>query len=91
MASLPARPMSLAAAIRDGKTTFEEIGGQDAYFGNPAAATAEEGETTTAVLGGILAEANHVKHGLVETLGWNGEPGQEPPGPEAPAQVPQRS
>jgi creatinine amidohydrolase len=57
MASLPARATSLAAAIRDGATTFEEIGGHDAYFGDPAAATAAEGEATIAVLGAILEEA----------------------------------
>lgn len=63
MASLPARPASLAAAIRDGKTTFEEVGGHDAYFGDPAAATAAEGEATIGVLGAILEEA------VVELLG----------------------
>lgn len=57
MAALEPRPISLSEAIRDGKTSFEEIGGVDAYFGDPAAATAEEGERTIAALGAILAKA----------------------------------
>lgn len=54
---LPANPRSLSTAIRDGLGSFEEAGGPDAYFGDPAAATAEEGRETLAVLGGILAES----------------------------------
>ena len=57
MAALEPLPVSLSQAIREGRTTFEEIGGEEAYFGDPAAATAEEGEETIAVLGTILAEA----------------------------------
>lgn len=56
-ASLEPNPMSLVDAIRDGRTTFEEAGGADAYFGWPAQATAEEGRTTIATLGLLLAEA----------------------------------
>jgi creatinine amidohydrolase len=37
-------PVNLAHAMRDGKRTFEEAGAPAAYFGDPAAATAEEGE-----------------------------------------------
>jgi creatinine amidohydrolase len=48
---------SLSAAIQEGKRTFREVGGERAYFGDPAAATAEEGEATVAELGRILAEA----------------------------------
>ena len=55
--SLPPNPASLSAAIRAGKSTFAEAGGPEAYFGNPAAATREEGEETIEVLGGILEEA----------------------------------
>jgi creatinine amidohydrolase len=55
--ALPANPASLAAAIRDGKRTFEEAGGARAYFGWPADATAEEGRATVETLGGILADA----------------------------------
>jgi creatinine amidohydrolase len=56
-AGLPPNPVSLARAIREGKGTFEEAGGPRAYFGDPAAATAEEGRRTLEVLGEILAEA----------------------------------
>lgn len=54
---LPANPASLSMAIRDGLETFEQAGGPRAYFGDPAAATAAEGEETVAVLGRILEEA----------------------------------
>jgi creatinine amidohydrolase len=54
---LPANPASLSRAIRRGLGTFEEAGGPQAYFGDPAAATAAEGEETVAVLGAILEEA----------------------------------
>lgn len=50
-------PFSLSTAIRAGKRTFEEVGGDRAYFGEPAAATAAEGATTVAELGRILEEA----------------------------------
>lgn len=56
-ATLPANPVSLSAAIRDGKASFEEAGGSEAYFGDPAAATPEEGERTVEALGAILADA----------------------------------
>ncbi len=55
--ALPANPESLARAIWKGFKTFEEAGGTDAYFGDPAAATAAEGERTIAALGEILEEA----------------------------------
>jgi creatinine amidohydrolase len=48
---------SLSDAIHAGKRSFEEVGGDRAYFGDPAAATAEEGEATIAELGRILEEA----------------------------------
>ena len=54
---LAANPASLSSAIREGRTGFAEAGGPRAYFGDPAAATAEEGRATIAVLGEILAEA----------------------------------
>jgi creatinine amidohydrolase len=38
-------PIDLAAAMRRGARTFEEAGAADAYFGDPAAATVEEGES----------------------------------------------
>ena len=39
------------------RTGFEEAGGERAYFGLPAQASAEEGKNTIAELGSILAEA----------------------------------
>lgn len=54
---LSPNPASLVTAIQQGKKSFEEAGGPLAYFGDPAAANAEEGEHTVAVLGEILAEA----------------------------------
>ena len=49
--------VSIAQAIRAGQRTFEEAGGPEAYFGDPGAATAEEGRETIGVLGEILAES----------------------------------
>ena len=60
-------PRSLAAAIAEGKRTFEEAGGPRAYFGDPAAATAAEGRETIVVLGAILADA------VVAALGGGAE------------------
>lgn len=37
-------PVDLGRAIREGARNFREIGGDRAYFGDPAAATVEEGE-----------------------------------------------
>ena len=54
---LPEVPASLSAAIRDGAATFEDAGAGDAYCGDPAAATREEGESTVAVLGQIVVDA----------------------------------
>ena len=54
---LPANPASLSRAIRAGKTTFEEAGVAEAYCGEPAAATAEEGSETVEALAGIVVEA----------------------------------
>jgi creatinine amidohydrolase len=36
--------IDLARAMQEGKRTFVEAGAPEAYFGDPAAATAEEGE-----------------------------------------------
>ena len=55
--ALPGNPVSLSAAMRAGKANFEEAGVVEAYCGEPAAATAEEGEKTVEVLGGIVVEA----------------------------------
>jgi creatinine amidohydrolase len=37
------KPIDLARAMKEGKQTFVEAGAPEAYFGNPAAATVEEG------------------------------------------------
>ena len=54
---LAPNPESLSRAIWKGLKSFEEAGGPEAYFGDPAAATATEGEATIAVLGEILEAA----------------------------------
>ena len=54
--SLP--PMDgLAAALKKGAKTFAEAGGEDAYFGDPTAANADQGEATFEALSGILGLA----------------------------------
>lgn len=50
-------PASLSDAIRDGKASFREAGGERAYFGWPADASRHEGEATFATLAEILVEA----------------------------------
>lgn len=55
--SLAPNPTSLSEAIKAGKRTFAEAGGARAYFGDPAAASAEEGRRTIEVLGQILEDA----------------------------------
>lgn len=57
MTDLADNPMSLSEAIRAGRTSFEAAGGDQAYFGYPREASAEEGNATIATLGGILCEA----------------------------------
>ena len=56
-ARLAPNPVSLSRAIAEGRSSFEESDGPQAYFGDPAAATADEGERTIAELGAILEEA----------------------------------
>jgi creatinine amidohydrolase len=52
--SLP--PMDgLMPALKKGAKTFAEAGGEDAYFGDPTAASVEEGEALYAHLADILA------------------------------------
>lgn len=70
--TLPANPQSLSRAIRNGLTTFEQAGGPRAYFGDPAAATAEEGRERIAELGRILEEA------VLEAVGAAAAADQEP-------------
>jgi creatinine amidohydrolase len=56
-ATLPANPTSLSRAIREGKKTFLDAGGRNAYFGDPAAASAVEGEHLYRELAAIFADA----------------------------------
>lgn len=57
MRTLSANPASLVDAIRQGLADFESAGGPRAYFGDPAAATAEEGAATIDTLGEMLEQA----------------------------------
>lgn len=57
MRSLPANNISLSAAIEEGKTSFREAGGEMAYFGCPAEASADEGNATYHTLAEMLVEA----------------------------------
>lgn len=54
---LPSHPVSLSQAIRAGLRSFEEAGLPDAYCGDPAAASAEEGTELIEILGEALYEA----------------------------------
>ncbi len=56
MRQLAPNERSLVEASREGRETFEEAGGTDAYFGRPAEASAEEGRRIVRVLGEMLAE-----------------------------------
>ena len=55
--TLMPNPKSLSQAIKSGKRTFAEAGGPRAYFGDPAAASANEGAHLVEALGTILEEA----------------------------------
>lgn len=65
--TLAPNPISLSSAIRQGQETFAEAGGEQAYFGDPAAATWEEGEQTIETLGQILADAIFQEVGMMPT------------------------
>lgn len=56
-AGLPEVPVDLAAAMRAGAHDFVEAGGERAYFGAPAAATAADGERWLDELATILLES----------------------------------
>jgi creatinine amidohydrolase len=53
-AALPVVPISLSDGLRAGKTTFAAMGMRDAYAGDPASATAAEGEATLALLAQMI-------------------------------------
>lgn len=55
--TLAPNPTSLSVAIRAGKRSFLEAGGERAYFGDPRAASALEGEALYAELADIFAGA----------------------------------
>ncbi|HKZ60018.1 MAG TPA: creatininase family protein [Candidatus Thermoplasmatota archaeon] len=54
--SLEPRDVNLAEAIRSGKKSFEEVGLKEAYCGNPALATPEEGRRLYRLLAEIFVE-----------------------------------
>lgn len=56
-AELPANPISLSLAIREGSQSFVEAGGPRAYFGDPAAASAASGDELYEQLADIFASA----------------------------------
>lgn len=55
--NLPEVPQSLVEAMLQGKSTFGEAGGPQAYFGTPAQASPDEGHQTIRELGLILTES----------------------------------
>lgn len=55
--SLARVEVDLGERIRSGARTFEECGGDQAYFGDPASATPELGHQWYEILSGILTEA----------------------------------
>lgn len=55
--ALEPNPTSLSRAIKDGKQSFLEAGGPMAYFGDPASASASEGEERYRALAEIFAGA----------------------------------
>ncbi|HYP25145.1 MAG TPA: creatininase family protein [Blastocatellia bacterium] len=50
-------PISISEKIRDGARTFSEAGGVEAYFGDPRAASREEGERSYEALSDMLVAA----------------------------------
>jgi creatinine amidohydrolase len=56
-AALERVPISIAEKIREGAKSFREAGGDEAYFGSPAEATSEEGESSYEVLSDMLVTA----------------------------------
>lgn len=55
--SLDKVPISIAEKIRQGSRNFSEAGGVEAYFGDPAAASREEGESSYEVLSDMIVTA----------------------------------
>lgn len=55
--ALPAVEIGLIAGMQEGKRSFQELGADQCYCGDPAAATPEHGHEQLDVLAGIVAEA----------------------------------
>ena len=55
--------ISIAEKIKDGALTFNEAGGTEAYFGDPRAASREEGEATYEALSDMIVSS------VMEALG----------------------
>jgi creatinine amidohydrolase len=55
--ALASNPASLTAAFAEGAKTFAEAGGPEAYFGDPAAASGEEGEQSYRIMADALVSA----------------------------------
>jgi len=55
--SLPAVVVNLGQKIKEGAKTFHECGGPEAYFGDPASATAADGDRIFDVLAQIVVDA----------------------------------
>lgn len=55
--SLDRVQISIAEKIKDGAQTFREAGGTEAYFGDPSAASREEGEATYEALSDMIVTA----------------------------------
>ena len=55
--TLPNVVVDLGRKIKEGARSFHECGGPEAYFGDPASATAAEGERIYEILAGIVMEA----------------------------------
>ena len=56
-ANLPPNPVNLAVLMKQGVSTFNEAGAPQAYFGDPAAASIEEGEQTYEILTRMIVES----------------------------------
>jgi len=55
--SLERVPISIAEKIKQGARSFTEAGGIEAYFGDPRAASREEGKATYEVLSNMIVTA----------------------------------
>jgi creatinine amidohydrolase len=67
-AGLPPVDISLSEAIVSGKTSFREAGGDQAYFGSPAAASPEEGAATFDVLARMLVASVEETYRLSDAI-----------------------